>query len=460
MLGALATLGALAVVVNASPLSSRAAGCDTVDQGYQCQPQISHFWGQYSPYFSVPSEISAELPECCEVTFAQVLSRHGARDPTASKTALYNATINKIHSKVKNYTKDYEFIKKYEYTLGADELTLFGEQEMINSGIKFFERYQELSERFVPFVRSSGENRVVESAMNWTQGFHQAKLADRRSRQDSYPYPIVAISEANGSNNTLNHGLCTSFENGSDSKIASSAQAKWQAIFTPPIQARLNANLPGANLSTTEVIYMMDLCPFNTVASPDGTISPFCSLFNETEWHQYNYYNSLNKFYGYSFGNPLGPTQGVGFANELIARLTHEKVEDETSTNHTLDDNPATFPLGRRLYADFSHDSDMVAALSALGIFNGTTLPTNAVVEAPQGNGYSAAWSVPFAARIYIEKMECGDEDDELVRIIVNDRVVPLPQCDSDEFGRCTVDDFIDSLQFARSGGHWDQCFV
>lgn len=443
----------------ASPLSARAAACDTIDQGYQCKPEISHFWGQYSPYFSVPSEISAEVPDCCRVTFAQILSRHGARDPTASKTKLYNATIQKIHSKVKNYTKAYDFIKKYEYTLGADELTLFGEQEMINSGAKFFSRYQHLAERFVPFIRSSGENRVVESAQNWTQGFHQAKVADRRSRQDSYPYSILAIPEADGINNTLNHGLCTSFENGSYKKIAGDAQAKWQNIFTLPIQARVNANLPGANLTTTEIIYLMDLCPFNTVASPNGTISPWCSLFNETEWHQYNYYNSLGKFYGYSFGNPLGPTQGVGWANELIARLTEEPVRDKTSTNRTLDQNPATFPLNRRLYADFSHDSDMVAALSALGLFNGTELPTNKVVEAAQANGYSSAWTVPFAARIYVEKLECDDEDDEFVRVIVNDRVAPLPQCDSDELGRCTVDDFVDSLSFARGNGLWNMCF-
>lgn len=58
--------------------------CDSVLQGYQCEPEISHYWGQYSPFYSVPSEISADVPRGCSVTFAQVLSRHGARDPTVS----------------------------------------------------------------------------------------------------------------------------------------------------------------------------------------------------------------------------------------------------------------------------------------------------------------------------------------------------------------------------------------
>lgn len=164
---------------------------------------------------------------------------------------------------------------------------------------------------------------MVESAQNWTQGFHDAKRADSL-RDSAYPYPIVVISEDDGSNNTLNHGLCTEFENGSDSDIAGDAQLIWADVFIPPIQARLNTALPGANLSVSETINIMDLCPFNTVASPNGTISPFCALFSEEEWHQYvfrpqpptfqckvvtdhflpryGYYETLNKYYGFSYG--------------------------------------------------------------------------------------------------------------------------------------------------------------
>ena len=266
---------------------------------------------------------------------------------------------------MKAFTGKYAFLANYTYTLGADQLTTFGQQEMINSGIKYYNRYQDLTERLDPFFRASGEARVVESAQNFTQGFHKAKLADRGSGNDSYPYPIVVISEAAGSNNTLSHDLCTDFETGLPyDAIASSAQASWQSVFVPPIAARLNADLPGANFTQNDVISVMDLCPFATVAAADGTISPFCALFAVDEWQQYDYYESLGKYYGYSYGNPLGPTQGVGFTNELIARLTNVSVNDYTSTNRTLDSNPATFPLGRKLYADFSHDSKSTSFIS------------------------------------------------------------------------------------------------
>lgn len=459
---ALVLLGFVVVFGTGSPFSPRSAqSCDTIQHGYQCQTNISHHWGQYSPYFSVPSDISPDIPGQCSINFVQILSRHGARDPTASKTTSYNNTIAKLHQNVKNFTGEYAFLANYQYTLGADQLTTFGQQEMINSGLKFFSRYPVLSALNTPFVRSSSEARVIESSQNWTQGFHAAKTA-AHIRDPAYPYPFVNISEASGSNNTLNHDLCTAFESGADSTIASTAQAAWVKVFIPPIQSRLNAALPGANLTSTDTINMLDLCPFNTVASPTGTISPFCALFSTTEWEQYAYYETLNKFYGYGTGNPLGPTQGVGFSNELIARLTSTPVNDHTSTNHTLDDNTATFPLGKKIYADFSHDNDMTGIFFALGLYNDTALLSTTAIESAAGlAGYSAAATVPFAARAYFEKMTCLDRPgQELVRVVINDRVLPLSQCGGDELGRCELGAFVGSLGFVKEGGEWGQCFV
>jgi hypothetical protein len=435
--------------------------CDSVKKGYQCSPDISHFWGQYSPFYSVPSDIPNGIPKQCTVTFAQILSRHGARDPTASKTAVYANLTAKIKKNVKTFTGPYAFLANYNYTLGADDLTVFGQQELVNSGIKFFHRYKQLAKHVTPFVRSSSESRVVESAKNWTQGFHKA-LLEAGDTDPTYPYPILSISEADGSNNTLNHDLCTAFEDGPDGDIGGNAQKKWTAVFVPPIQARLNKDLPGVNFTVTDVISFMDLCPFNTVASPNGTISPFCSLFSATEWKSYDYYESLGKYYGYGNGNPLGPTQGVGFTNELIARLTGSPVVDSTSTNRTLDSNPATFPVGGShvLFADFSHDNDMTAIFSALGLYNSTAPLSNTSIETTaETHGYSASWTVPFSARAYVEKLKCAGEQEELVRIIVNDRVASLANCGANAGGMCKLSSFVKSLSFARSGGLWNQCF-
>lgn len=207
---------------------------------------------------------------------------------------------------------------------------------------------------------------------------------------------------------------------------------------------------------------MMDMCPFDTVASARGTVSPFCSLFTAKEWAQYDYYQSVSKYYGFGEGNQLGPTNGVGFVNELIARLMQEPVNDHTSVNQTLDDGETTFPLDRKLYADFSHDKSITSILFALGLFHGTkTLSTKQIQTADDTNGYTAARTVPFAARIYVEKMKCDGHQEELVRVIVNGRVVPLDKCtDVDDLGRCALGEFVKTLSFAQRGGKWDECFT
>lgn len=210
-----------------------------------------------------------------------------------SKTKLYKAVVQQLKSNVKSFSGAYGFLADYEYTLGADELTYFGQQQMVNSGVKFYQRYEALASKYTPFLRSAGQSRVVESAQNWTQGYHAAKSTDRRARSrgnDVYPYEILEIPENEGLNNTLNHEICTDFEEGWYGEIADAAQTEWASIFATPIRDRLNSELPGANLSTIQTVYLMDLCPFNTVASDTGAVSPFCSLFSEEEWHKYDYY--------------------------------------------------------------------------------------------------------------------------------------------------------------------------
>jgi hypothetical protein len=423
---------------------------------------ISRIWGQYSPEFSVPSDIDPSTPKGCTTNFALALSRHGARYPTAKKSKVYNTTVARIQSSVTEYGKGYGWLKDYVYDLGADDLTEFGQEEMADSGKAFYKRYKKLAKKSEPFIRSSGSDRVVMSSNNFTQGFYGAQgLSAEEQIQD-----ILIIPEEDGVNNTLNHGLCNAFEDGWASTQGDDATGTFLNVFVPAITKRLNKNLPGANLTDTETVYFMDLCPFNTVNTDRAkTESKFCGLFTKAEWRSYNYYLTLDKYYGYGNGNPMGPTQGVGYVNELIARLTQQPVVDHTSTNSTLDSSAETFPLDRALYADFSHDNSMVSIFSAMGLYNETkTLPTDKIVEASDAHGFSSAWVVPFAARMYVEKMECSSgsskKTQEYVRVLINDRVMSLSACGGDKYGRCKLDKFVDSLSFARNGGLWSECAV
>ncbi|CAK7273597.1 hypothetical protein SEPCBS119000_005742 [Sporothrix epigloea] len=492
----------------------RPPSCDTVDHGYQCYPQVAQNWGQYAPFFSVPSELKASeatalapgaapddqayLPSGCRFTFAQVLSRHGGRDPTSGRSTAYAALVARILANVPTFEDgpdgDFSFLSDYTYRMGADELTRFGELQLEHSGQHFYRRYRSLVQALSaeaektkagghvdPFVRSADQHRVVLSAIHWIQGFQAARRSDRavpNKHSDSETKHIVLLPEAAGFNNTLSYnGLCKKFS----AHAGTVAQQTFADTFVPAITARLNRGLPGANVSDTETIYLMDLCPFETIADEkiEGAsttqavvgggrrLSPFCHLFTEAEWRDYDYYQTLGKWYGFGDGSALGATQGVGFVNELLARLTESPVDDHTSTNRTMTADPATFPLDAHIYADFSHDNDMANIFAALGLYNTTntrtTPPSNTTRTEPADlQGYAASWTVPFAARMYVEKMACDADEagEEYVRILVNDRIMPLAACGSDQYGRCRLSRFVDSLAFARSGGHWDDCFA
>ncbi|GAW07716.1 phosphoglycerate mutase-like protein [Lentinula edodes] len=241
----------------------------------------------------------------------------------------------------------------------------------------------------------------------------------------------------------------------------------WIAIYTPSIVQRLNNAAPGANLSSNDVFNLMTLCAFESVATE--SISDWCRLFDEDEWKAFEYEMDLDKYYGTGYGQPLGPVEGIGYINELIARLTSSPVNDTTQTNSTLDRSPVTFPLDRTIYADFSHDNQLIAIYTAMGLFKQPRAldPTNSDVDSTNRT-WITSQLVPFSARMVIEKIQCGigssrqDEDEDYLRILVNDAVQSLDFCAGvSKEGICRVSEFVESQSYATNGGNgdWQKCF-
>lgn len=160
----------------------------------------------------------------------------------------------------------------------------------------------------------------------------------------------------------------------------------------------------------------------------------------------------------YRYGEPLGPVQGVGYVNELLARLTATPINDHTQTNSTLDSSPETFPLNRTLYADFSHDNAMIAIFSAMGLFRQPEVEPLDTRTPHAARAWRASAMVPFSGRMVVERLACGTEP--MVRILVNDKAQPLEFCGADRNGRCTLDAFVRSQAYARNGSaeDWAKC--
>jgi hypothetical protein len=75
--------------------------------------------------------------------------------------------------------------------------------------------------------------------------------------------------------------------------------SQWLSQYGPPIAARLNKQAPGANLTSADAYSLLSLCPFDTVAQ--NSLSPFCNLFTNSDFQQFEYSGDLDKYYNTGF---------------------------------------------------------------------------------------------------------------------------------------------------------------
>jgi hypothetical protein len=263
-------------------------------------------------------------------------------------------------------------------------------------------------------------------------------------------------------NDTLDDHMCP---NAGDSDAQT---ATWTSTYTLPITTRLNAHTsPPVNLTGTDIYNLQSLCAFDTLQSPSQTLSPFCGLFTTEEFKDFAYTGDIDKYYNTGPGQALGPVQGVGYINELIARLTSSPVRDHTQTNTTLDSNLETFPLDKeRIYVDFSHDNSMIPVYSAMGLFEQEEpLDLKKRHEEDQGATWIVGKMVPFSGRMVTELVSCTRKSEKekgsYVRVLVSNVVQPLKFCGASDDGLCTLEKFVESQRYARNDGDGDfeKCF-
>ncbi|KAG1897714.1 acid phosphatase [Suillus fuscotomentosus] len=408
--------------------------------------ESQQFWGPYTPYY--PVEEYQHPPNGCSITQVNILQRHGARYPTSSASKRIQRSLQKLLNASKYVDPKLEFLRSYQWHLGVADLVPLGSTQSFHSGAETYRRYSHLvDDHMLPFVRASGGDRVVMSAVNWTAGFADA------SRQLYHPSVSVIISETETSNNTLKNSMCP------NSRASKNEANTWRDIFSASIVDRLNTAAVGAEILSQDIPELMSLCAFETVSEEKE--SRFCDLFSLQEFQAYEHYQDLQKYYMTGYGNPLGRVQGVGYVNELLARLKGTPVEDHTQTNSTLDSSPITFPLDRTVYADFSHDDEMVAIYSALGLFP-QTYPPSPTEASPQST-WVVSRLVPFSGRMITEKMQCFEAGipRDFIRILINDEIQPLAFCGVGD-GLCGLEAFVDSQIYARrnGAGDFEKCFL
>ncbi|KAG2154726.1 histidine phosphatase superfamily [Suillus clintonianus] len=443
---AIATAIPFSKVENVFPLS-RPNSADGEDITFD----VMRHWGNLSPMYSVDSfglpDASPVIPEGCGLNAVHLLMRHGARYPTAdSGPSHFAAKINSAASKPGfNATGNLQFLATWTYKLGAEILTPFGREQLFHNGVAFRYRYGELLNAFtdLPVFRTTSQDRMLESALNFAAGFF-----DVTSYETDYHQEIIV--EADNFNNTLApYYVCPNSNTADVGNFGSTQASKWAHVYLQDAQARLQPMIQGFNLSISRLVDMQSLCAYETVALG---YSKFCDLFTEEEWEGYEYYIDLGFWYSSGPGNPTAAAQGLGYVQELVARLTQTPISVwNSSTNSTLDSNTITFPLNQPIYVDATHDtviSNIITALNFTSLAATGPLPTDHI---PPKRSYIASQIAPFASQLVAQVLSCpASEEPTHIRFTLNDGVVPLTGiqgCTEDSNGLCALPSFISGMQ-------------
>ncbi|KAF7367981.1 AB hydrolase-1 domain-containing protein [Mycena sanguinolenta] len=407
-------------------------------------------WGNLSPWYSMERgafgvHSGPETPDTCRVTGLHLLHRHGARYPSAWASYGGPAGLaSRLNAAASNWTASgkLDFLNEWTYKLGEEVLTPFGRQQLFDLGISMRLKYGFLLKNFtesntLPVFRTESQARMLASAQNFAIGFFGYPF------EGQYQQSITI--EGPGFNNTL--APYTTCPNAQDSSRADRGRgylAKWASIYLKKALRRLQTQLTGYPLTIEDVYVFQQLCAYETVALG---YSKFCELFTEEEWDGFEYSFDLYFWYNSGFGFALARSQGIGYVQELVARLTHTPISTyNSSTNATLDDNPITFPFGQSLYVDATHE---VVVLNVLTALNLSTLAAQGPLPAdhiPKHRTFRVSQLAPFATNVQFQLLECTSVPGPQIRIIVNDGVVPLTGiagCAAQKDGMCAVDAFV-----------------
>ncbi|CAK3886707.1 multiple inositol polyphosphate phosphatase [Lecanosticta acicola] len=486
---------------------------------------ISRYWGQISPYRDNAADIfgvqDVGLPDGCQVEQVHTLQRHAQRFPTSAFDD--GANDERFAAKVYNFTQaspaakfsgPLSFLNSYRYELGEGLLTGIGAQTEFASGVQFWNLYgrtlynatkAQLSyngsysngtARPKPVLRTTGQSRIENSQISWALGFFGPSFQEvpdptLSAFTNGSLFDVVIIPEGGTENNTL-----ASYDSCFRDVLEDVAYLGDDLLFFQYVPrylrnatARVQKYAPqGFTFNVNDTYAMQSICAYENAYIG---MSDFCNLFTQDEWAGFEQTLDIEYYYDYAFGNPTGRAQGLGYQQELLARLTNQYIySSNSSVNSTITNNPRQFPLGRPFYADFTHDDIIISVLTSMSVDYFRDDPSLTQYPPDPKRHFILSELTPFGARMFTEVIGCtspspaavhsqrtsyyptqygynpSNATNKFIRMRLNNGIIPLDtirggQCRGRSDGLCPMEKFIASQEQAMQLANYDfACFA
>ncbi|KAL9030929.1 MAG: hypothetical protein Q9196_001003 [Gyalolechia fulgens] len=202
--------------------------------------------------------------------------------------------------------------------------------------------------------------------------------------------------------------------------------SRFRSTYLPAISARFEAQNPGIRFTDGELYSMQEMCGFEILVRGS---SPWCDVFSHEDWMNFEYARDVIHYYRAGPGNPFGPAMGWLWLNATANLL-------------------AAGGNNARFFFSFVHDGDIVPMVAALDLFPSQEhLP---VTHRPKSRQWQTSQIVPMNGRIIFERLSCKSPATNtdtggrpFIRIIMNDGVIALPDCNSGPGSSCPLEDFL-----------------
>ncbi|CEJ59689.1 hypothetical protein PMG11_08301 [Penicillium brasilianum] len=406
---------------------------------------VLHHLGGNGPWVEMLDE-GSRTPDLapspgCSIDQVHMMSRHAERYPTPLVGYRHLKFLERARLLELPFNGSLEFLNEWTYFTDNPErdfgqLTSTGPYAgtlgAFTTGVRFRTRYGEIlpKDNTIRFWASDSE-RVIESARYFASGLFGLNWESR----DKAVLEIIPETFERGADTLTPGDTCQRYlEDTTDGHDNGDTMLRhYQDVYTPAIAARLTSENPAlGSLLNTEVYAMQEMCGFETMVRGS---SPWCDVFTEEDWLHFEYARDIKHYYGSGPGNPYAGAMGWLWLN---------------ATATLLKAGPEAGPM----FLSFVHDGDISPLLAALDLFKdprNTPLP---LTYPPADRSWKTSTILPMGARITFERMTCPTEDDRddevYVRINVNDRIVQLPGCVADPGHTCSLDSFLQYVNFRR----------
>jgi acid phosphatase len=406
--------------------------------------------------------ISPDVPDGCKVELSAFFSRHGSRYPD---TGAYNGWVD-IQKRLQAATftvndPKYEFLKTWKPVLSDPDSQIAqvsptGVKELRDMGKTWRQRYPDLYQENSPFTMWANyyksSLRVRDSARYFAQGF----VGDNASNLTTI-YALNASDPRSWMNSLAPSDLCKAYndEGGSPFKDV------WDAIYIPPIQARINSKVQGFNFTTGDVQQIPYLCGFETQITESR--SPFCDLLTEEEVENYEYSQDLRYWYGTGLGSDIEKYQMLPVLDMVAQRFID-------GPNAIYQNGNTTF-VPPKVMASFSNDGQINQLVAMLGVFDDQPqLPGNMSLPS---RTFRSSRLTPMRGTVAFERLSCptnplentcgytgAPTKDTYMRILLNDVVYPVVGCTSGPGSSCPLLDYQGLVRnkFAEAGSFATLC--